>query len=85
MKHVGRTLREIAGEIEADWPVINNRAARQALDYMRTMGSIDAPFGADPHGYAVVDSFLLHAVGWKGDVARCVKKGLREMCGHPRP
>jgi hypothetical protein len=82
MGTVQRPLREIAGEIEADWPVINNQAARKALDYMKTMGLIDAPFGADPDGYAVVGSFLLHAVGWKG---HRVKKELREMCGHPRP
>jgi hypothetical protein len=80
-----RPLREIAGEIEADWLVINNQAARQALDYMKTMGSIEAPFGADPHGYEVVGTFLAHAVGWKGKVARRVKKELRVMCGHPRP
>jgi hypothetical protein len=82
---VQRPLREIAGEIGADWTVINNQAARQALDYMKIMGSIDAPFGADPDGYSVVASFLLHSIGWKGDVARRVKKELREMCGHPRP
>ena len=48
-----RTLREIAGEIEADWRVINNQAARKALDYMKTMGAIEAPFAVDPDGYAV--------------------------------
>jgi hypothetical protein len=80
-----RTLREIAREIEADWLVINNQAARKALDYMKTMGAIEAPFAADPNGYAVVGSFLTHAIGWKGKVARRVKKELRTMCGHPRP
>jgi hypothetical protein len=82
-----RTLREIAGEIEADpnWSDTNNQAARHALDYMKNMGAIEAPFGADPNGYAVVGSFLTNAIGWKGEVARRVKKELREMCGHPRP
>jgi hypothetical protein len=80
-----RTLREIADEIEADWLVINNQAAKQALDQMKTMGAIEAPFGADPNGYAVVGSFLTHAIGWKGNVARRIKKELRKMCGHPRP
>jgi hypothetical protein len=79
-----RTLREIAGEIEADWGVINNRPARKALDYMKTKGAIEAPCAADPHGYAVVGSFLNHASGWKGEAARRVKKELRRMCGRPR-
>jgi hypothetical protein len=80
-----RTLQEVAGEIETDWLVINNQAARQALNYMKTMSAIEAPFAADPNGYAVVGSFLTHAIGWKGEVARRVKKELRMMCGHPRP
>jgi hypothetical protein len=80
-----RTLREVVSEIEADWLVINNQAARQALNYMKTMGAIKAPFVADPNGYAVVGSFLAHAIGWKGQVARRVKRELRMMCGHPKP
>lgn len=80
-----RTLREIAGEIEADWFVINNQGARKALDCMKTMGVIEAPSFGDPNGYAVVGSFLAHAIGWRGPVARRVKKELRRMCGHPRP
>jgi hypothetical protein len=80
-----RPLNEIAAEIETDWRVINNQAARHALDYMKMIGSVDAPFGASPNGYEVVGSFLAHAIGWKGDVARRVKKELREMCGHPKP
>jgi hypothetical protein len=78
-----RTLREIAAEIEADWRVINNRPAKKALDYMKTMETIEAPFATDPHGHAVVGSFLNHALGWKGEVARRVKKELR-MCRYPR-
>ena len=82
-----RTLREIAAEVEADpnWHTVRNQAARKALGYMKTMGSIKEPFVADPDGYGVVGSFLQHAIGWKGDTARRVKKELRTMCGHPRP
>lgn len=80
-----RTLREIAAEIDANWPVINNGAASKALGFMRTMGFITDPFHADPNGYAVVGSFLGNAIGWRGPVARRVKTELREMCGHPRP
>jgi hypothetical protein len=83
LKH--RSLQDIAREIERDWPVINNQAARQALDHMKRMGPIDAPFHLDPSGYAVVGSFLEHARGWKGTVAQRIKKELRLMCGHPRP
>jgi hypothetical protein len=80
-----RPLGDIAAEIEGDWRVINNQAARQALDHMKSMGSITAPFYADPNGYGVVGSFLEHSRGWHGPVARRVKKELRSMCGHPRP
>jgi hypothetical protein len=80
-----RPLNEIAAEIESDWRVINNQAARHALDSMKLIGSVEAPFGASANGYEVVGSFLTHAIGWKGEVARRVKKELREMCGHPRP
>jgi hypothetical protein len=39
-----RPLRDIANEIKRDWSVINNRSAKQALDHMKTMGSIEDPF-----------------------------------------
>jgi hypothetical protein len=80
-----RALQAIAREIESDWPVINNQAAREALDHMKNMGSIEAPFYHDPNGHGVVGSFLEHARGWKGPTARRVKSELRAMCGHPRP
>lgn len=80
-----RKLREIAEEILADWPVINNAGARDALDCMKKMGAITDRFGADPDGYAVVGAFLSNASGWRGDVARRIKKELRQLCGHPRP
>lgn len=80
-----RPLREIAAEIEADWKVINNAGAKDALQYMKNMGFVTEPAGADPNGYSVIGTFLTHAVGWQGDVARRIKKELKEMCGHPRP
>jgi hypothetical protein len=80
-----RTLRDIAAEIQSDWPVINNHAAKQALDQMKSMGSIEAPFHRDPNGYAVVGVFLENARGWQGKVAKRVKSELRAMCGHPKP
>jgi hypothetical protein len=80
-----RELREIAAEIQADWQVINNAGAREALDCMNNMGAITDRFGADSNGYQVVGVFLNNSIGWRGPVARRVKKELRQMCGHPRP
>jgi hypothetical protein len=80
-----RTLQEIAFETGADWQPMNNSAAREALRCMETMGTVAAPFAADPNGYAIFGSFLVHAIGWRGEVARRVKRELREMSGHPRP
>ena len=80
-----RTLREIAVEIFADWTVINNAGALDALECMRKMGVVTERFGADPNGYAVVGAFLSNSSGWRGSVARRIKKELRQMCGQPRP
>lgn len=79
-----RTLREIAIEIEADWHPINNFGAKTALNDMKQMGLIDAPYGTCVTGYAVAGSFLGFAIGWRGEVARRVKKELRAMCGQHR-
>lgn len=78
-----RTLREIAAEIQADWALINNEAARDALECMKSMGLITEGFGADPNGYSVVGVFLVNSVGWRGAVARQIKKELRQMYDHP--
>ncbi len=80
-----RLLKDIAREIEADWSVINNAAAKNALDCMKKMENISDPFGADTNGYAVVGSFVAHAKGWHGETAKRIKIELRQMCGHPRP
>lgn len=79
-----RTLREIAIEAEADWHPINNLGAETALNDMKQIGFIDAPYGIDPTSYAVIGSFLTFAVGWRGEVARKVKKELRAMCAQRR-
>lgn len=80
-----RTLREIAKEIRVDWHVVNNAGAREALECMEKMGKITDRFATDPHGYSVVGAFLGNAIGWRGEVARRIKKELRTMCVHPRP
>lgn len=80
-----RTLIEITVEIFADWTVINNAGALDALKCMRNMGLVTDRFGADTNGYSVVGAFLVNSNGWRGSVARRIKKELRQMCGHPRP
>lgn len=80
-----RTLREITLEIASDWNVINNAGARDALECMKQMRKVTEPYAADPNGYSVIGIFLTNSVGWRGEVARRIKKELREMCGHPRP
>lgn len=81
-----RALREIALEIASDWKVIKHAGARDALECMKKMGQVTEPFVADPDEYRVITAFLDGAAhGWRGDVARRVKKELKEMCGHPRP
>jgi len=79
------TSTKFAAEIEGDWRKIKNQGARDALECMKKIASVSDPFGASPNGYEVVGGFLTHAIGWKGNVARRVKRELREMCGHPRP
>jgi hypothetical protein len=88
VKSVGnqfRALRDVAADIERHWPNIKNGAARQALEHMKRMGSIDDPFHLDSSGHGVVGTFLVHSIGWRGPDAQRVKKELRSMCDHPRP
>ena len=80
-----RDLREIALEIEANWIPVRNEGALEALRHMKCMGQVSSSYGADSSGHAVVGTFLTHAVGWRGEVARRIKKELRIMCEHPRP
>jgi len=78
-----RTIREIALEIASDWKVINNGEAREALECMKEMGMVPERCGTDLNGYSVIRTFLAHSVGWRGEVARRVKRELRQRCGHP--
>lgn len=80
-----RKLSEIATEVILDWSIINNSAARDALNCMKTMGTITDRFAADPNGYSVVAVFLGNAIGWRGEKARAIKLELRQMSKHPRP
>ena len=79
-----RKLREIAFEIEADWKNIKNSGAQEALHQMKEISDIGAQHGHYSTGYSVVGCFLTHAIGWRGEVARRIKKELRAMCGQRR-
>lgn len=75
-----RTIQEIAFEITSNWEVINNKGACEALRHMREMRYITSPYGADTQGHSIIGTFLVNSVGWRGEVARRIKKELRDMC-----
>lgn len=72
-----RNLSEIAKEIRADW----KNVSPYALPYLNAMARLDSVgqrYGVD-EGRAVVNYFLANCGGWRGEVARKVKKELNEM------
>lgn len=72
-----RPLYKIAAEIKSDW----KKVYFGAVPYLEAMFSLDKitdNYGADS-GVSVVSYFLANAQGWKGDVARRVKKELNDM------
>jgi hypothetical protein len=72
-----RPLYKIAAEIKSDW----KKVYFGAVPYLEAMFSLDKitdNYGADS-GVSVVSYFLANAQGWKGDVARRVKKELNNM------
>lgn len=71
-KHVN----DLAEMVENDWGPKVNFAARPYLDAMRGMRGIDSTFGLDS-GRTVVAYFLSNATGWRGPVAKAVKKELK--------
>jgi len=72
-----RTLREIAKEIRGDWKKVHF-AAQPYLDAMSVMRSIDDRYGLE-EGVFVVLYFLSNAAGWRGEVAKRVKKELNDQ------
>ena len=74
-----RSLNLIAREIMADW----KKPYFGAVPYLRAMGdmiNIEENYGMDS-GKSVVLYFLANASTWRGDVARRVKKELKQMAG----
>lgn len=72
-----KTLSQIAKEIRADWKNISPYA-KPYLQAMSTLDSVGQKYGAD-EGRAVVNYFLANAGGWRGEVARKIKKELNQM------
>lgn len=71
------TLQEIVREIRADWKNISP----YAKPYLQAMGCLDSvgqKYGVD-EGRTVVNYFLTNAGGWRGEVARRIKKELNQM------
>jgi hypothetical protein len=72
-----RSIKEIAQEIRADWKNVSPYA-RPYLNAMSTLEKIDDMYGAD-YGKSIVLYFLVNSNGWRGVVARKVKKELNEL------
>jgi len=72
-----RTLSAIAREITRDWkkPYFG---ALPYLDAMRGMGDMTGKYFEDD-AHSIVLYFLSNAAGWRGEVAKRVKKELKGM------
>lgn len=74
---ISRSLGAIVVEIRNDWKKVNY-AAIPYLNAMAQLSQISDNFYADS-GTSVVNYFLANASSWRGEVARRVKKELKEM------
>lgn len=72
-----RPLYEIASEIRKDWKNVYFGAAPY-LNAMATMESVQSQYGYDS-GQSIVLYFLSNASSWRGEVAKRVKKELKEL------
>lgn len=72
---MNRRIREIAEDIWEDW---GEKISPYAKPYLEAMNELDTPedyFGADS-GDLIIRYFLANATGWRGPVAREIKKEL---------
>lgn len=74
-----RPLYVIAQDIKSNWPNVNY-AAKPYLDAMATLESIEQKYYYDT-GRSIVLYFLANANTWKGEVAREIKKELKQLAG----
>jgi hypothetical protein len=72
-----RKLWTIAAEIRNDWKKVYFGAVPY-LQAMETMQDVSQNFGFDS-GKSIVLYFLSNANSWRGEVAKRVKKELKEM------
>lgn len=72
-----RNLSEIANEIRSDWSNVYFGAVPY-LDAMSTLSSVEDKYIMDS-GDMIVRYFLSNATTWRGDVARRIKKELKEL------
>lgn len=73
-----RPIHVIAKEITQDWGQKVNFGAVPYLGAMRSLDSVNEPYGQDS-GKSIVAYFLCNAGTWRGEVARRVKKELNAM------
>lgn len=72
-----RSLSEIAREIRKDWKNIHY-AALPYLNGMQSMSGVDAQFGKES-AKSIVLYFLSNAGTWRGEVAKRIKKELKDL------
>ena len=74
-----RPLYVIAQDIKSNWPNVNY-AAKPYLEAMATLESIEQKYYFDS-GRSIVLYFLANANTWRGEVAREIKKELKQLAG----
>lgn len=72
-----RSIAKIAEEITMDWHPVNYAAAPY-LRAMHWLTTADDNYGCDS-GRSVIAYFLANAGTWRGEVARRVKKELKDL------
>lgn len=73
-----RPLYEIASEIKSNWESWRKSYARDYLEAMSELSSIEDNYFLDS-AKSIVLYFLANAQSWRGDVARRIKAELRAM------
>lgn len=72
-----RPLCQIAAEIQANWKPIYY-GAKPYLEAMLTLNSINDMYFCDS-GHTIVSYFLSNAATWRGDLAKKIKKELKDL------
>ena len=74
-----RAICEIAREIRKDWGAKVSPYAKDYLDAMMSIESINDNYYCDS-AKSVVLYFLCNAGTWRGETAKRIKNELKEMC-----